>query len=131
MNEATIATLMAVTLFITVGILAWNLLPERVYLKEGFIQKKYRGKSEGIKLSELKEILYSYHAVVGFIGVWEFYDINGKELTVDSQALGVKSLLSALEQQLNNFSLKTFQQEFEAGDVEDTIHVWKNKNKEH
>lgn len=113
-------------LLVAICFSGWLLLSERVCVIGGAIQKKYGRKSEILKLSELKEVRYSYHAVVGFIAVWEFIDQYGKEVVVSSKARGLSSTLLALETTLPGFSLGGFKKQFEGGDVEDSFVVWRS-----
>jgi hypothetical protein len=110
------------------GLIAWvayNLLPEKVLLRNQTIVKKYRGKIEQMPLSDVSQIRYHYHAVVGFVAVWEFIDKNAASLSVDAKAKGVDDVLSGLEKFLPGFSLAEFKRKFGEGDVEDAIDVWK------
>lgn len=75
-------------------------------------------------LSEVSAIKFSYHAVVGFIGVWEFIGNNGRVLCISSEAKGIKETLRQIEIALPGFSLRELERKFQAGDVEDTLDVW-------
>jgi hypothetical protein len=108
--------------------LAWVIyqtLPEKVILRDGRIMRKYRGTVEEISTSEISEIKYHYHAVVGFVAVWEFVGKNEKRLLVDDQAKGIDALLSSLEGVLPAFSLVEFKRRFDEGELVDVINVWK------
>jgi hypothetical protein len=108
--------------------LAWVIyqtLPEKVILRDGRIMRKYRGTVEEISTSEISEIKYHYHAVVGFVAVWEFVGKNEKRLLVDDQAKGINALLSSLEGVLPAFSLVEFKRRFDEGELVDVINVWK------
>jgi hypothetical protein len=110
------------------GFIAWviyQLLPEKVFLRDQTIVKKHRGKIEEMAISEVSEIKYHYHAVVGFVAVWEFIGRNAKRLLVHSEAKGVDHVLSTLEKTLPGFSLSESERKFGEGDVEDVIDVWK------
>ena len=82
-------------------------------------------KVKTIDLSELIEIKFHYHAVVGYIAVWEFIDRNNTSLTIDQKEIGIKKVLGFLENNLDGFSLKDFDRMFKEGDVEDTLDIWK------
>ena len=108
--------------------IAWAvypLLPEKVFLRDQAIVRKYKGTVEGIQISEISEIKYHYHAVVGFVAVWEFIGRNSKTLLVGGEAKGIDAVLGNLEKVLPGFSLAEFNRKFDEGDVEDVIHVWK------
>jgi hypothetical protein len=57
--------------------------------------------------------------------VWEFIDASANSLTGDDSARGIKELKAALEQVLPGFSSANFERKFRAGDIEDSIDVWK------
>lgn len=120
--------LLALCVVALLTLLAWAiyyLLPEKVFLLDGRIVKKHKGQTEELLLSRLSEIKFHYHAVVGFIGIWEFVDKDANTLSVDAKAKGIKELIAALEKELPGFSSTSFDQRFREGDVEDTIDVWK------
>ena len=109
--------------FITWAI--YPLLPEKISLRDQTIIWKYRGKQEQMPISDISEIKYHYHAVVGFVAVWEFIDRSAKRLLVHGEAKGIETVLSSLENALTGFSLVEFQRKFDEGDVQDVIDVWK------
>ena len=113
----------ALAIFVTWAI--YQLLPEKVFLRDGRIVKKYRGMVEEIRISDIFEIRYHYHAVVGCVAVWEFIGRNEKRILVDGRAKGIDSVFSNLERVLPGFSLAEFNRKFDEGDVEDAIDVWK------
>ena len=80
-----------------------------------------------IALDDLQSVLYHYHAVAGYVFLWEFCARNGRTLEVDLCTFGRSCLLLNLETHLPGFSLKVFKQLFEKGDVVDTLEVWKRK----
>lgn len=87
--------------------------------------KKYKLDSQRLALSELKEINYHYHAAVGFLSNWEFVDKEGRCLDVDGKAIGMSKVLSILDSSLSGFSLSDFKKQFEDGDIEDVLNVWR------
>ncbi len=93
----------------------------------GILTKRDNRGEESIRLSDLSEIKYHYHAVVGFISQWEFINRQGQSLSVDGETPGIETVLSQLEELLPGFSLNEFKTKFDEGDVEDTIHVWSNE----
>lgn len=108
--------------FVTfVGWAIWTLQPDKVSYVNGVVLKKAKGKKESVALSELSAIKFSYHAVVGFIGVWEFIGKSGNVVCVSSEAKGIKETLRQIEKVLPGFSLQEFERKFQAGDVEDTL----------
>lgn len=103
----------------------YQMLPEKVFLLDGKIVKKHKRNTEQLHLSHLSEIKFHYHAVVGFLGMWEFIDNAGVSLKVDANAKGIKDLIASLDRELPGFSAKEFDRKFREGDVEDSIDVWK------
>ena len=100
-------------------------LLEKVFLRGHAIVKKHRGDIEQMPIADIAQIRYHYHAVVGFIAVWEFIDKNARSLRVDGDAKGVEDLLAGLEKSLAGFSLADFKRQFDEGGVEEAIDVWK------
>lgn len=78
-------------------------------------------------LADMVEINYHYHAVVGFLASWEFVSRSGASLCVAGNAWGMKAALHALEQSLPGFSIAEFERKLQAGDVEDTLEVWRRQ----
>lgn len=115
-----------VLILISVGWIVWYLLTEKIFVIDNQILKKHRGHTQRLNLTELKEIKYHYHAVVGFVSVWEFIDYNENSILVDGNAKNIDRALSRLESILPEFTLSSFKKRFEAGDVVDTIEVWEN-----
>jgi hypothetical protein len=105
-------------------ILVYRFGPARIIFSGGHLVKKQNGKSENIALSDLSSIQFHYHAVVGFVGTWEFVSKSGKSILVEAYGIDY-TLLSRLERHVPHFSSKRFHQQFEAGDVADTLEVWK------
>ncbi|MGD8912338.1 MAG: hypothetical protein PVJ68_06295 [Candidatus Thiodiazotropha sp.] len=126
MSDTTIWISLAVNVLAFIAWIVWEQQPEKVTFVNGLLVKKYKGRSESIVISDLVEIKYHYHAVVGFISTWEFNGKDGGSLRVDGEAKGISEVLSQLEKILPTFSLSSFETQFDAGDVEDTIDVWRN-----
>jgi hypothetical protein len=124
MNTYLVVAALAVVFLPFVGWVIWESKPDRVSYVNGVVLKKTKGKKESVALSELLAIKFSYHAVVGFIGVWEFIGSNGRVVCVSSEAKGVKETLRQIESALPGFSLQDFERKFQAGSVEDTLDVW-------
>lgn len=100
-------------------------MPYWVRLKdEAIVHRTWTGRST-IPLSELREVLYHYHAAVGYVFFWEFIGANGQTIEVGLYTLGRSRLLRNLERSLPGFSLQRFRRLFEEGDVVDTLTVWK------
>ncbi|MDK1286267.1 hypothetical protein [Pseudoalteromonas umbrosa] len=99
---------------------------EIVRYKHGFLRKYHFGKPKKIRVSELNKIEYSYHAVVGFIGIWSFIDINGNNISASSKSFGIQSTLNRLEKALEGLSFDEFECQFYRGDVVDTLTVWES-----
>lgn len=108
-----------------VVLLGWTVY-ERVLLVEGCLVKKHKFKTERMPLVGISKINFHYHAVVGFIAVWEFVDTAGNTLLINAKAIGIKKLIMGLEEKLPGFSKTEFDRKFREGDVEDSIDVWKS-----
>lgn len=105
--------------------LVWLLLPERAIIAGNRLLWKHRARSQSLQIRDIEAIHYHYHAVVGFVSVWEFIDDRGNSLTIDGNALGIKQVLLTLETRLPGFSMTEFNRQFESGDVEDSLDVWR------
>jgi hypothetical protein len=77
-----------------------------------------------MELANLAEIKFHYHAVVGFLCVWEFVAKSGVSLEHSSSHISER-LLQALEQSIPGFTAADFHRKFEDGDVEDSLEVWR------
>ncbi|RDH86555.1 MAG: hypothetical protein DIZ78_06490 [endosymbiont of Escarpia spicata] len=126
MSEILIWTGLTVFVFVFIAWIVWNIQPERVACTSQTLIKKYKGKTESIELVDIDEIKYHYHAAAGFLSEWEFIDRNGGSLKIDGESKGIEQVLSQLESILPSFSLDDFKIMFKAGDVEDSLNVWKN-----
>lgn len=103
---------------------AWQMWPERVCIRAGQIVRSQRRCRESMPLSEVARVNFHYHAVVGFIGVWEFVAESGITLHISGDAKGIDHVISALEHFLPGFSKARFDEQFRDGDVEDSLEVW-------
>lgn len=126
MNDITIWLVFTIIVVAFIAWILWECQREKVVCDSRIITKKYKGKHESIKISDLAEIKYHYHAAVGFLSTWEFIDRNGSLLRIDGKSEGITEVLSDLERILPNFTLGNFKEQFDTGDVEDIIDVWKN-----
>lgn len=104
---------------------AWQVFPERVRCSKRELVKSHGCRKESMPLAEIAQIDFHYHAVVGFVSAWEFVSHSGAKLLVDGDARGIAAALQALEKNLAGFSMAQFKQQFEEGDVEDSIEVWR------
>lgn len=115
--------------FVLVGILGglvFYLWPTRVVVVDGKIVRRHIWRTTAeIALAELAQINFHYQAVVGFIGVWEFVSQSGQSFTVETYSNRVPKGLVVLEKLLPNFSASVFDQQFQEGDIEDTLEVWR------
>lgn len=80
-----------------------------------------------MRLNELVELRFHYHAVVGFVGVWECRDAKQNSLNFAHSSIGRKTLLRKFERELEGFSIDHFQKLFEDGDIEDELLVWRRQ----
>jgi hypothetical protein len=124
MNSYLAIATLAVVFAALLGWVIWRLQPDKVSYVNGVVHVKAGGKKESVALSEVSAIKFSYHAVVGFIGVWEFTTNSGRVVCVSSEARGIKETMPQIEKALSGFSLEEFERKFQAGDVEDTLDVW-------
>ena len=129
MSEFTIwiSLLCFVVLFIAYMIWVGRPDIENIVCADGILTKTKNKDEESMELSNLYEIKYHYHAVVGFISEWEFIDKYGKSLRVDGEIPGIDKVLAQLEELLPKFSLNEFKKKFDAGDMEDSIDVWRSE----
>lgn len=100
-------------------------LKESVQINDQYIRHKKGKNISHLRMEDIIGIQYHYSAVTGYIGTWEFKTNDGGSLFIDKDAEGVDRVLVQLENELPYFSLKQFKVQFEAGDVEDTIDVWR------
>jgi len=119
-----LAALVAIAFVAFVAWAVYPLRPEKVFLRDGTLVKKHKGKVEEIRVSDISGIKYHYQAVVGFVAVWEFIGRGSKSVSVGSEAKGIDAVLGSLEKSLPGFSLAEFRRQFDEGDVEDSIDVW-------
>src|SRR5688572_7062015 len=102
------------------GWIVYYLWPERVVVADGKLIKRHRLRTTNeLSLAELAEIKFHYHAVVGFVGAWEFVSVSGRSFTVGARSNAMPKALVALEGVLPNFSVEDFNRKFREGDVED------------
>lgn len=96
-----------------------------VTINESFLIYDTSKDFEKIDVRNLKRIEYHYHAVVGFVSMWEFIDKDGKSINIDGKTRGLQLVLNQLERTLPGFSLKEWRSMFDDGDVEDSFVVWR------
>ena len=117
---AVLVVLMALT-----GWIVYTVWPERVVVADGKLVKRHGWRTiDVLPLTELAQIKYHYHAVVGFTAVWEFISVSGRSFTVATYSNTMPKALAELEGRLRNFSVEDFNRKFQEGDVEDTLDVW-------
>lgn len=117
-------TILAFLFAVFLGWLIWVQKPEIVSYENGMVCKESKGKKQYLSINELSVIKFSYHAVIGFVGVWEFTGNSGRVVCVSSETKGISEVLRSLETELPGFSLKEFERKLEEGDVEDSLDVW-------
>jgi len=123
-NKIDIAEWITLLLGAAISWLIYRNWLERVRLKQGQLVKKHLWRSESLSIDDICAIKYHYHAVVGFIAVWEFIDQHDNTLTVEASTRGLDEVFQELEKRLPGFSLDNFEQQFRDGDVEDTLDIW-------
>lgn len=78
-----------------------------------------------LRLDDVAEIRYSYHAAVGFIAWLEFFDSSGVCISVDESIAGVRdNVLPWLELHLPDFRISALSRCIVEGDLEDTCRIW-------
>ena len=122
----TIAPLLLPIALLLGGVLwcAWTVWPVRVVFVDGHIVKRHRFRTEKMALRDLAQILFHYHAAVGFVCAWEFIPITGQSITAEAYGINNR-LLARLERHVPGFSAARFHQAFRDGDVADTLEAWR------
>lgn len=121
---ANLALLVSIAAILYVLVLLW---PERLSFKGPYLLKKALWKTERMPLAELAKIEFHYEAVVGFTCVWEFTSLSGQSITLSSFRIS-RRLLYRLQAHIQGFSVAAFDQAFDAGDVSDTLELWRAEN---
>lgn len=104
--------------------LAYLLWPDHAYFKDGAIVCRQKWRRRQIDLSDLETVTFHYHAVVGFIGVWEFTSRSGLTISAGTHRIS-RRFLAQLEKHLPPFRAADFDAAFKEGDVEDSLEVWR------
>ena len=118
---------MMISILVLVTGVAWvvyYLWPDTLNFMDGVLIKKQKWRVERLPVAELASIRFHYHAVVGFVCVWEFVAASGHIISLYRNSMD-KKLIALLEKNVPNFSASKFYADFEQGDVEDTLEVWK------
>lgn len=118
---ANLALLVCTAAILYVLVLLW---PERLSFHGPYLRKKALWKTERMPLSELAKIDFHYEAVVGFTCVWEFTSVSGQVISLSSFRIS-RRLLKRLQAHIPGFSVAAFDQAFEAGDVSDSLELWR------
>ena len=116
--------LTAIVVMLVFSVVYWRLHSESIYAGNGVIIKKQGTQVLTIQIDQLNTINFSFQATVGFNGIWEFIDENGKIITADYETTGVTSTLKGLEASLPHFSLAHFRQKYKVDNIEGTLTVW-------
>ncbi|MCG7547540.1 MULTISPECIES: hypothetical protein [Pseudoalteromonas] len=106
---------------------AWIYQREKVFIKNGRFCKKHQFVVECLEISELTKISYHYHAIVGFVAIWELVDSQGNKLVIDGRAKDVWQVMSELQHFLPEFTLENFDSAFASGDIVDTLEIWQQQ----
>lgn len=104
--------------------LIYTCWPETVRLKDGLLIKRHRLHRERMALADLEAVHFHYHAVIGFVTVWEFTDKSGRTIAVGGSTFR-RGLVRQLAKHLPGFSESEFDRLFAAGDIEDSLEVWR------
>ncbi|MEN0107274.1 MAG: hypothetical protein AAGC84_12710 [Pseudomonas sp.] len=102
-------------------VLLW---PQRLVRDGVDLVKKTGFKRQRLPLADLAQVNFHYDAVVGFSCVWEFVAFNGDTLSLDSWRIN-RRLVRRLQDWLPNFYADDFHHAFAAGDVVDSLAVWR------
>ena len=98
-----------------------------VSLDEDKITKVVGHKRSSMNVTDISEVRYHYSAVAGSFSVWELIDEDGESFEIVRNAKGIDDVLPFFESTLPGFSARSFERQFELGDVEDTIDVWRRR----
>lgn len=123
----TFPTVLALLMMGIVLWLAYLLWPDHAYFKNGAIVCRQKWRRQQIALADLETVTFHYHAVVGFIGVWEFTSRSGLTISANTHRIN-RRFLAQLEKHLPPFRAADFDAAFKAGDVEDSLLVWQSEN---
>lgn len=118
---ANLALLVCTAAILYVVVLLW---PERLSFKGPYLVKKALWKTERMALAELAKIDFHYEAVVGFTCVWDFTAVSGQVITLSSFRIS-RRLLQRLQAHIPGFSMAAFDEAFQAGDVSDSLELWR------
>lgn len=121
----TFPTFLALLMMGIVLWLAYLLWPDRAYFKNGAIVCRQKWRRQQIALSDLEGVTFHYHAVVGFIGVWEFTSRSGLTISAGTHRIS-RRFLAQLEKHLPPFRAADFDAAFKDGDVEDSLLLWQS-----
>ena len=122
--DVLVANLALAVVIITLIWLAYTAWPETIRIKDGMLIKRHRFHTEAMRLSDLESVQFHYQAVIAFACSWEFTDKSGRTLSVGGFTFRRK-LIRQLALHLPGFSENEFDRLFAAGDVEDSLEVWR------
>lgn len=107
--------------------MVYTLWPGTLRIKDGVLLWRHRFKTDSMRLSDLQSVQFHYQAAVAFACAWELTDTSGRTLTVGSFTFR-RALIKQLALHLPGFSESEFDRLFAAGDVEDSLEVWRSTN---
>lgn len=122
--DTLIANIALVVVAATATWLVYTCWPETLRVRNGMLVKRHRLRTETMPLADLESVQFHYQAVVAFACVWDFTDKSGRTLSVGGFTFR-RRLIRQLAQHLPGFSEAEFDRRFAAGDVEDSIEVWR------
>ena len=122
--DALIANIALAVVAVTTVWLVYTCWPETLSIKNGMLVKRHRLHAETMRLADLESVQFHYQAVIAFDCVWEFTDKSGRTLSAGGFTFR-RRLIRQLAQHLPGFTEAEFDQRFAAGDVEDSIEVWR------
>jgi hypothetical protein len=120
-SVANLALLVSVAAGIYVLVLLW---PEHLRLRQGVLVKSACFSRQRLPLVDLAQVNFHYDAVVGFSCVWEFVAFDGQVLSLASWRIN-RRFVRHLQTWLPGFDAEVFHRAFAAGDVVDSLEVWR------
>jgi hypothetical protein len=99
-----------------------------VYLDGDDLVYRHHGIDDRMAIRDVVRIDYHYHAVVGFIGIYELVARDGRRLLIDERTPGFDHLWRAARQELPGLGPDDRSADIAAGDWEDSVTVWETSS---
>jgi len=96
-----------------------------IYIKENSFHHRGFFYHKIISINEIEQIKYHYCAAVGPMEAeWEFILISNESYKFSYLNFGINKMLKKFEKFFPGFSKQKFKNEFNDGDVTDTLELW-------